>query len=119
MRVVRTIAEMRALRRGMAGDVGFVPTLGYLHEGHLSLVRAAREQNDHVVASCFVNPAQFGEASDFESYPRDEPRDLALLRGERVDVAFAPPVEEMYPAGDSTFVEVEGLTDVLEGAHRP
>jgi pantoate--beta-alanine ligase len=110
---------MRALRRGMSGDVGFVPTMGYLHEGHLSLVRAARGANAHVIVSIFVNPTQFGPGEDFERYPRDAERDLSLLRDERVDVVFMPPVEEMYPDGASTFVEVEGITDVLEGAHRP
>jgi len=119
MRVATTVAEMRALRRGMSGDVGFVPTMGYLHEGHLSLVRAAREANAHTVVSIFVNPTQFGPGEDFERYPRDTERDLSLLRDERVDVVFMPPVEEMYPDGASTFVEVEGITDVLEGAHRP
>jgi pantoate--beta-alanine ligase len=119
MRVATTVAEMRALRSGMSGDVGFVPTMGYLHEGHLSLVRAAREANAHTVVSIFVNPTQFGPGEDFERYPRDTERDLSLLRDERVDVVFMPPVDEMYPEGASTFVEVEGITDVLEGAHRP
>ncbi len=119
MHVATTVAEMRALRRAMNGDVGFVPTMGFLHEGHLSLVRTAREANSNVVASIFVNPAQFGPGEDFERYPRDEERDLSLLRDERVDVVFMPSVEEMYPDGASTFVIVEGITDVLEGAHRP
>ena len=119
MQVAATIEEMRALRRAMVGDVGLVPTMGFLHEGHLSLVRAARERDDHVVVSCFVNPTQFGPDEDFERYPRDEERDLALLREERVDAVFSPAVEEMYPPGAATFVEVEGITDVLEGAHRP
>jgi pantoate--beta-alanine ligase len=119
MQVAATVQEMRDLRRAMAGDVGFVPTMGYLHEGHLSLVRAAREQNEHVVASIFVNPTQFGPGEDFERYPRDTERDLALLRDEGVDAVFMPSVEEVYPEGASTFVDVEGLTDVLEGAHRP
>lgn len=119
MRVATTIAEMRALRLGMARDVGFVPTLGFLHGGHLSLVRAAREANEHVVVSIFVNPTQFDATDDFERYPRDPQRDLALLREEQVDVVFLPSTEEMYPEGASTFVEVEGLTEVLEGAHRP
>jgi pantoate--beta-alanine ligase len=119
MQVAATVAEMRALRRAMSGAVGFVPTMGYLHEGHLSLVRAARAANDHVVVSCFVNPTQFGPGEDLERYPRDDARDLSLLRDERVDVVFMPSIEEMYPDGASTFVEVEGITDVLEGAHRP
>lgn len=119
MQVAATVAELRALRRAMAGDAGFVPTMGYLHEGHLSLVRAARAANDHVIVSCFVNPTQFGPGEDLERYPRDTERDLSLLRDERVDVVFMPSVEEMYPNGASTFVEVEGITDVLEGARRP
>jgi len=119
MHVATTVAEMRTLRRAMSGDVGFVPTMGYLHEGHLSLVRAARDANPNVVASIFVNPTQFGPGEDFDRYPRDEDRDLSLLRDERVDVVFMPSVEEMYPDGGSTFVVVEGITDVLEGAHRP
>src|SRR3990172_8189402 len=119
MRVAATIVEMRALRRAMTGTVGLVPTMGYLHEGHLALVRAAREQNQHVVVSIFVNPTQFGPDEDFERYPRDEERDLALLRDERVDAVFMPSVEEMYPPGASTFIDVEGVTEMLEGAPRP
>ena len=119
MRIAATVAEMRAVRRNMAGDVGFVPTLGALHEGHLSLVRAAREQNQHTIASIFVNPTQFGDPKDFASYPRDPERDLALLRDEQVDAVFLPETDEIYPADASTFVEVEGITDTLEGEHRP
>ena len=119
MRIAATVAEMRAVRRDMAGDVGFVPTLGALHEGHLSLVRAAREQNEHTVASIFVNPTQFGAPDDFASYPRDPERDLALLREEGVDIVFLPESAEIYPADASTFVEVERITDTLEGEHRP
>ncbi len=119
MHVAATIAQMRTLRRAQRDNVGFVPTMGYLHEGHLSLVRAAREQNAHVIVSIFVNPTQFGPNEDFERYPRDEERDLALLRDERVDVVFMPSVDEMYPPGASTFVDVEGVTEMLEGAHRP
>jgi len=121
MEVAATIERMRVLRRkdGMRGDVGLVPTMGYLHEGHLSLVRAARAQNEHVVVSIFVNPTQFGPGEDFERYPRDEERDLELLRADGVDVVFMPSADEMYPSGAPTFVEVEGVTDVLEGAHRP
>lgn len=119
MRIASTVQEMRALRRAFAGDVGFVATMGYLHEGHLSLVRAARERDDHVVASIFVNPTQFGPGEDFERYPRDTERDLALLREERVDAVFMPSTEEMYPEGDATFVEVAGATEMLEGQYRP
>jgi pantoate--beta-alanine ligase len=119
MLLVATVAEMRAARRAMRGSAGLVPTMGFLHEGHLSLVRAARERDDHAVVSIFVNPTQFGPNEDFDRYPRDMERDLTLLREERVDVVFAPSVEEMYPADDATFVEVAGITEVLEGAHRP
>ena len=121
MQVAATIEEMRALRRVLPGkdDVGLVPTMGFLHEGHLSLVRAAREQNDNAVVSIFVNPNQFGPGEDYQSYPRDPERDLALLRAERVDAVFIPSAEEMYLEGASTFVEVAGVTEGLEGAHRP
>ena len=119
MQVAATVGELRALRRDMTGAVGLVPTMGFLHEGHLSLVKASRERDGHVVVSIFVNPTQFGPNEDFERYPRDEERDLALLESEGVDVVFLPSVEEMYPEGASTFVTVEGITDVLEGARRP
>jgi len=119
MQVVQTIAEMRALRRAMTGAVGLAPTMGALHDGHLSLVRAARERDDHVVVSIFVNPTQFGPGEDFERYPRDIERDLALLHAEGVEAVFTPPVPEIYQPGASTFVEVHGVTEVLEGASRP
>ena len=119
MQVAATVLEMRALRRAMDGAVGLVPTMGFLHEGHLSLVRAARERDERVVVSIFVNPTQFGPNEDFERYPRDQDRDLALLRKERVDVVFLPSVAEIYPDGASTFVEVEDVTEILEGSHRP
>jgi pantoate--beta-alanine ligase len=119
MHVAATIAECVRLRRTMAGDVGFVPTMGCLHKGHLALVRAARQQNAHVVVSIFVNPTQFGPNEDFERYPRDEARDLALLRDERIDAVFMPSLDEMYPEGASTFVDVAGVSEQLEGAHRP
>ena len=126
MEVASTVAEMRALRRAMGraprgsgADVGFVATLGYLHEGHVSLLRASREQNDHTVASIFVNPTQFNRSDDFDSYPRDAEGDLAHVREQGVDVVFVPSVEEMYPEGPSTTVEVAEITERLEGAHRP
>lgn len=99
--------------------IGFVPTMGALHEGHLSLVRAARAKCDVVVVSIFVNPAQFDRREDLNSYPRDLNRDAALLADENVDYVFAPPVEEIYPPGFSTHVTVEALTNKLEGAARP
>jgi len=119
LHVCRTVAEVRAWRAAAQGDVGLVPTMGYLHDGHLSLVRAARRENAHVTVSIFVNPAQFAPDEDLARYPRDEARDLALLDAEGVDAVFAPPVEEVYPEGFRTFVTVEGLTARLEGASRP
>lgn len=120
MRVVRTLAEMRQARAGLQGSVGLVPTMGYLHEGHLSLVRRARAECQHVVVSIFVNPTQFGPHEDYQRYPRDEARDLALLEREGADLVFVPSAEEMYPRGFCTWVEVRGpLTERLEGASRP
>jgi pantoate--beta-alanine ligase len=119
MQIVKTIAELRRWRRAAALPVGFVPTMGYLHEGHLSLVRRARAENASVVVSIFVNPTQFGPQEDFQSYPRDLERDLGMLTGAGVDAAFTPGVEDMYPIGASTFVEVEGLSTTLEGTSRP
>jgi pantoate--beta-alanine ligase len=119
MKVVYSVAEMRAVRRGLTGSVGFVPTMGYLHEGHLALVRRARSENENVVVSIFVNPTQFGAGEDFQTYPRDPERDLTLLEREEVDVVFMPPAEEMYPANFGTWVDVQQITERLEGAFRP
>ena len=119
MRIIETIAEMREARRKLQGLVGFVPTMGYLHEGHLALVRRAKTENDHVVVSLFVNPTQFGPQEDFRRYPRDIPRDLNLLKGGGADLVFLPSVEEMYLAGFSTYVEEERLAKRLEGDSRP
>ncbi len=120
MQVLRTVAEVRAWRRAAGGSAGFVPTMGYLHEGHLQLVRRARAENDAVIVSIFVNPTQFGPKDDFSRYPWDEGRDLALLEGEGVAAVFTPTVEEMYADGFATAVDVSGdLTSVLEGAARP
>ena len=121
MRPIRSIADVRAALQGSrhAGRViGLVPTMGALHEGHLSLLRRARKQCDVVVMSLFVNPAQFNEAADLVSYPRDEERDLALAEREGVDFVFAPSADEMYPPGFATTVTVAGLTEPLEGEHR-
>ncbi len=106
--------------RSAARTVGLVPTMGFFHEGHLSLMRRAREECDVVVVSLFVNPAQFGPGEDHDAYPRDEQRDASLAEAEGVDVLFAPPAEEVYPDGFNARVEVLGLTDVLDGdpAHR-
>lgn len=120
MEVVRTIAEARhALAPHRTGDIGLVPTMGALHEGHLALLRAARAENATVVMSLFVNPAQFGEGADLSGYPRDEQRDLERAEGAGVDVVFAPPVEEIYPPGFQTWVDVVELGSILEGAARP
>ena len=119
MRVARTKAELReslSAARGEGTTVGLVPTMGYLHDGHLSLLRAARERCDIVVMSLFVNPAQFGPGEDLEAYPRDEARDLGIAEDAGVDLAYAPSVDEVYPEGFATSVEVGGgLTDVLDG----
>jgi pantoate--beta-alanine ligase len=119
VRVIRTVADLRAAlepARKAGQEIALVPTMGALHEGHLSLIEAAREQADMVVMSLFVNPAQFGEGEDLDSYPRDEERDLQLAAGAGAQVVFAPTVDEVYPDGFATKVEVEGLTDVLCGS---
>ena len=119
MKVVETIAAMKAERGKLAGSVGFVPTMGYLHEGHLALVRHARTETLTVIASIFVNPTQFGPQEDFATYPRDPERDLALLEKENLGVVFMPSAQEMYPEGFSSSVAVEGITEPLEGKPRP
>lgn len=120
--VIRSSAELREKvagwkRSGML--VGVVPTMGALHDGHLSLARAARAQSDRVIVTIFVNPMQFNAAEDLLKYPRDEARDLALLEAEGVDVLFAPDVTEVYPEGFETQVSVKGVSEPLEGAFRP
>ncbi len=122
MLVLHTIAETRAAcaRIRLAGKtLGLVPTMGALHQGHLSLVRAAQTSCDAVAVSIFVNPTQFGPKEDFASYPRTLEEDSRTLEAAGVDVVFAPSVQEMYPSGASTFVEVTGLSDRLDGASRP
>jgi len=119
VRSADTIAKLRRARARMTGSVGLVPTMGYLHPGHLALVARARAENDHVVASIFVNPAQFGPTEDFARYPRDLPRDLRLLRAAGVDLLFTPVAAELYPPGFTTWVNVEGLDSQLEGRSRP
>ncbi len=115
----RMMSVAREIRREGSRTIGFVPTMGALHAGHLSLVQAARARCDVVVVSVFVNPAQFGPREDFTSYPRDLTHDSALLDEFTVDYVFAPTVEDMYPKGFSTYVTVAGLSDGLEGAARP
>jgi pantoate--beta-alanine ligase len=118
MRVIETTAEMKQWRRETAGTVGFVPTMGFLHEGHLSLVRQARAENDSVAVSIFVNPTQFGPTEDFDSYPRNTQRDLAMLES-MTDIVFMPSAKEIYPEGFDSRVEVGKITERLEGATRP
>jgi len=119
MKVLSTIADFKQARRKISTSLGFVPTMGYLHEGHLSLVRLARAENEMVAVSIFVNPTQFGPTEDLAKYPRDTERDLGLLRKEGVDLVFMPSPEDMYPEGFSTWVDVEKVTDRLEGEFRP
>ncbi len=122
LKVCTTIDEMRGAARALRRTgqrLGFVPTMGALHEGHLSLVRAAKASCDATAASIFVNPTQFGPAEDLAKYPRSFERDRKMLEGEGVELLFAPPVEEMYPAGAVTWVTVEGLSDKLDGHSRP
>jgi len=118
--VVQTIEETRlALEPSRGGSIGLVPTMGSLHEGHIALLRSARAENETVVMSLFVNPAQFGDASDLAKYPRDEERDLELAREAGADLVFAPSVDEMYPRGFQTWVDVTELGAILEGRFRP
>jgi pantoate--beta-alanine ligase len=116
MKIVRSAQE---LRLSPQGSVGLVPTMGAFHEGHLSLFRAARAESDTVVASLFVNPAQFGEVEDLARYPRGEEHDAHLAEQAGVDVLYVPGAEEIYPPGFETWVDVERLGSILEGAHRP
>jgi pantoate--beta-alanine ligase len=119
MQVVKTISDIRALRQKLSGTVGFVPTMGFLHEGHLALVKRAKIENSAVIVSIYVNPTQFGPKEDFGAYPRDLDRDLELLRKEGTDIVFVPLDDEMYPPGFSSWVDVDKVTERLEGASRP
>lgn len=122
MEIVRRIHRMKEIVRDwhrQGRTVGFVPTMGYLHEGHLSLVRESKRMADHTVVSIFVNPLQFGPHEDYDRYPRDLDRDVEILSREGVDVLFYPSAEDMYPPGYRTYVEVEGLSQKWEGASRP
>src|SRR5215467_6957156 len=122
MLILTSAAEVTAVSkeaRRAGKSVGFVPTMGALHQGHLSLVRTARAQADVVIASVFVNPLQFGPNEDFSKYPRDAERDSAMLAAEKTDYLFLPSVDEMYPPGATTWVNVEGLSEKLDGRSRP
>jgi pantoate--beta-alanine ligase len=119
MQVARTVAEMKALRSQCSGSIGMVPTMGYLHDGHLELVRRAKKDNGLAVVSIFVNPAQFAPNEDFKAYPRDVERDFSLLETVKTDIVFLPSDKDMYPAGYNTWVDVRGITATLEGRSRP
>jgi pantoate--beta-alanine ligase len=122
MLIIRTVSEMQSRARTLAHQgrtIGFVPTMGYLHDGHLSLMRRARQESDVVVTSIFVNPTQFGPHEDFERYPRDEEGDRKKCESAGVDFLFIPAAAEMYPEKPVVFVMVEGITGILEGAIRP
>jgi len=118
MRSTKTLDELRSARLSLKGTVGLVPTMGFLHEGHLSLIRRAREECDHVVVSIFVNPTQFGKNEDLSKYPRDLEHDLKMIEP-LTDLVWMPTAEIMYPKGYQTWVEVEAITSPLEGAMRP
>lgn len=119
MQVIQSLSDIQNLRHPISAKVGFVPTMGYLHEGHLSLVEAAKKDCDIVIVSIFVNPAQFGPSEDLSIYPRDLDKDLSLLKSLDVDYVFFPTEEMMYPKGYKTWVEVEQLSDILCGSSRP
>lgn len=122
MHITKTVSDIRSLVRDWKAQglrVALVPTMGFLHEGHLSLVRAAQAQADRVVTTIFVNPTQFGDASDLDAYPRDEARDLDMLRAEGVHAVFLPDVETIYPEGDETIVETTRMANMLHGLVRP
>ena len=119
MKTVSSLSDLRAARLSLNGTVGLVPTMGFLHEGHLSLIRQAKAECDHVVVSIFVNPTQFGPNEDLSKYPRDLERDLALIEPLGVDFVWNPSAEVMYPTGYQTWVEVEAMTLPLEGSMRP
>jgi pantoate--beta-alanine ligase len=119
MDIARSVQEFRSLRESLAGTVGLVPTMGALHDGHLSLVRRARSECDHVIVTIFVNPTQFGPNEDFTAYPRSEEADLAACRAEGASLVLMPEVDDIYPPGATTMVSVGPLSTILEGASRP
>ena len=119
MKVVSTLDELRSAKSDLLPPLGLVPTMGFLHDGHLSLVKRAKVECKSVGASIFVNPTQFGEGEDLEAYPRNMPRDLRLLEEEGVDLVWVPTIEDVYPTDSQTWVVVEELTKQLEGGRRP
>ena len=119
MNTLTTLSDLRTARLSLKGTIGLVPTMGYLHEGHLSLIRQAKAECDHVIVTIFVNPTQFGPTEDLSKYPRDLERDLNLISPLGVDLVWNPTAEGMYPAGYQTWVEVEAMTQPLEGSMRP
>src|SRR5438477_1081908 len=119
MQIIDSITAFRQAYRALKGSLGLVPTMGYLHDGHLTLVREAAAQNHHVAVSIFVNPTQFGPNEDFANYPRNMDHDLAILRESGVELVFSPTVQEMYSEGFQTYVEVTGVSQGLEGERRP
>lgn len=119
MKIVKTVNDVRKIRKGIAGSIGFIPTMGYLHEGHISLVKRAKKENDFVIVSIFVNPKQFGPSEDLSKYPRDAKRDISLLESAGADGVFLPNTDEIYPIGFETYVSVTALSKVLEGEKRP
>lgn len=119
MNTIITLSDLRAVRLSLKGTVGLVPTMGFLHEGHLSLIKRAKEECDHVIVTIFVNPTQFGPSEDLSKYPRDLERDLNLINPLGVDLVWNPTAEIMYPSGYQTWVEVDAITHPLEGAMRP
>ena len=119
MKLLESVVEFRRARAEVPGSLGLVPTMGFLHRGHMALVKRAREENDSVAVSIFINPTQFGPSEGYQTYPRDLRRDLELLKAEGVKLVFAPPPEEIYSPGFDTWVEVGTLAERLEGASRP